>query len=200
MHWRCRLGGRKVIRPVKKLSGGKLAWLSVWSEVQTCVKPSWCHCYSLSLASVKSRLVLPFWYRLSLVVPDKEPLNGCVCAFVYFLFAKFIHLSMLSLATIYDGEIKLYICIKLVRSLRRGGVQKQWAVMGPGQRRRIVGRWAARRWLTGRQVRASMSWLNTTRTRRDICTESSCCRPSADQHTVFTHSFISPQNAIAKTE
>ena len=63
-----------------------------------------------------------------------------MCAFVYFLLAKFIHLSMLSWATIYDGEIKPYICIKLVRSFRRGGVQKQWVVMGPGQRRRIVGR------------------------------------------------------------
>ena len=39
----------------KKLSGGVLAWLSVWSEVQTCIWPSWCHCHSLSLASVKSR-------------------------------------------------------------------------------------------------------------------------------------------------
>ena len=56
----------------KKLSGGLLAWLSVWSEVQTCIWPSWCHCYSLSLASVKSRLVLPFWYRLTRVVPEKE--------------------------------------------------------------------------------------------------------------------------------
>jgi len=63
----------------KKLSGGVLAWLSVWSEVQTCIWPSWCHCCSLSLASVKSRLVLPFWYRLTWVVPDKGPLNGCVC-------------------------------------------------------------------------------------------------------------------------
>jgi len=26
--------------------------------------------------SSKSRLVLPFWYRLTRVVPDKEPLNG----------------------------------------------------------------------------------------------------------------------------
>ena len=26
--------------PVKKLSGGVLAWLSVWSEVQTCIWPS----------------------------------------------------------------------------------------------------------------------------------------------------------------
>jgi len=48
----------------KKLSDGVLAWLSVWSEVQTCIWPSWCHCHSLSLASVKPRSVLSFWYRL----------------------------------------------------------------------------------------------------------------------------------------
>jgi len=47
--------------------------------VQTCIWPSWCHCHSLSLASVKSRLVLPFWYQLTRVVPDKGPVNGCVC-------------------------------------------------------------------------------------------------------------------------
>jgi len=29
-------------------------------------------------ASVKSRLVLPFWYRLTRVILDKGPLNGCV--------------------------------------------------------------------------------------------------------------------------
>jgi len=40
----------------------------------------WCHCHSLSLASVKSRLVLPFWYQLTWVVPEKGQLNGCVCA------------------------------------------------------------------------------------------------------------------------
>ena len=63
----------------KKLSVVVLAWLSVWSEVQTCIWPSWCHCHSLSLASVKSRLVLHFWYRLTRVVPKKGPLNGCMC-------------------------------------------------------------------------------------------------------------------------
>ena len=30
-----------------------------------------------SLAPVKSRLVLPFWYRLTRVVLEKRPLNGC---------------------------------------------------------------------------------------------------------------------------
>jgi len=40
---------------------------------------------SLSLASVKSRLVLLFWYRPTRVVPDKGPLNGCVCVCVLLL-------------------------------------------------------------------------------------------------------------------
>jgi len=73
------LVGRQKGHPAcKKLSGGVTAWLSVWSEVQTCTQPSWCHCHTLSLASVKSRLVWPFWYRLTRVVPDKGPLNVCV--------------------------------------------------------------------------------------------------------------------------
>ena len=32
--------------------------------------------------AVKSRLVLPFWHRLTWVVPEKRPLNGCVCVCV----------------------------------------------------------------------------------------------------------------------
>ena len=57
----------------KKLSSGVLAWLSVWSEVQTvCIWSSWCHRIHpqtpSSLASIKSRLVLPFWYQLTQVV------------------------------------------------------------------------------------------------------------------------------------
>jgi len=35
------LVGRQEGHPAcKKLSGGVLAWLSVWSEVQTCMRPS----------------------------------------------------------------------------------------------------------------------------------------------------------------
>ena len=76
----------------KKLSDEVLVWLSVWSEVQTCIWPSWCNCHSLSFSTVKSRLVLPFWYRLTWVVLDKGPLNGCVCVCVNtFLHAPQIH-------------------------------------------------------------------------------------------------------------
>jgi len=87
----------------KKQSGGVLTWLSVWSEVQTCIWPSWYHCHSLSLAPVKSRLVLPSWYRLTQVVLEKRPLNGCsscsssssCCCFVNCNFVLIVSLSFL---------------------------------------------------------------------------------------------------------
>jgi len=47
--------------------------------------PADAHCHSLSLASVKSRLVLPFWYRLTRVVPEKWPWNARVCVCVSLL-------------------------------------------------------------------------------------------------------------------
>jgi len=77
--WRCRLGGRKGIRPVENWVVG--CWCRYLSG-------AWCtlaygpadatatHCL---LPSVKSRLVLSFWYRLTWVVPEKGPLNGCMC-------------------------------------------------------------------------------------------------------------------------
>ena len=61
--WHCWLGGRKGIRPVKNWVV-VLAWLSVWSEVQTCIWPSWCHYHSLFLASVKSRDSEWQWHQL----------------------------------------------------------------------------------------------------------------------------------------
>jgi len=60
----------------KKLSGEVLVWLSVWSEVQLMPLPLTVSCFS------KIQIGLPFWYRLSQVVPEKGPLNGCVCVCV----------------------------------------------------------------------------------------------------------------------
>jgi len=74
------LGARKSIRPVK-LSDKVLVWLSVWSEVQiVCIMVQLMPLHPKtpsSLASFKSRLVLPFWYWLIQVVLEKRPLNGC---------------------------------------------------------------------------------------------------------------------------
>ena len=78
------LVGRQEGHPAcKRLSGVVLAWLSVWRKVQTCIWPSWCHCHSLSVASVKSKLALSFWYQLIRIVPDKGLLNGCVFVLLY---------------------------------------------------------------------------------------------------------------------
>ena len=73
------LVGRQEGHPAcKKLSGGVLAWLSVWSEVQTCIWPSRCHCHSLSLASVKSMLVPAYPGS-----PGKRAVKrACVCVCV----------------------------------------------------------------------------------------------------------------------
>ena len=62
---------------LEKLSDEVLVWLSVWTNVQiACIWSSGCHCHPKtpsSLASFKSRLVLPFWYRLTQVVLEKRP-------------------------------------------------------------------------------------------------------------------------------
>jgi len=65
----------------KKLSGGVLAWLFVWSEVQTDLHMvQWMPLpLTISCFSKIQIEILPFWYRLTRVVPEKGPLNGCVC-------------------------------------------------------------------------------------------------------------------------
>jgi len=79
--WRCWLGGRKGIRSVKIELWGAGAFICLergadLHMAQLMPLPP------LSLASVKTRLVLPFWYRLTWVVLNKAPLNGCVCVCV----------------------------------------------------------------------------------------------------------------------
>ena len=55
--------------------------------VLRCIWSSWCHCHPKtpsSLASFKSRLVLPFRYRLTQVVLEKRPLNRCSSSSSYY--------------------------------------------------------------------------------------------------------------------
>ena len=81
--WRCWLGIRKSIWPAKEFCDGVLVWLSIWSKMQIVyIWSSWCLCIpkprqSSSVASFKSRLDLPFWYRLTQIVLDKRSLNRC---------------------------------------------------------------------------------------------------------------------------
>ena len=92
MLWHCWLGSRKGIRSVKNWVVG--CWCGYRSGVR-CRLGGWCHCYSLSLASVKSRLVLPFWYRLTWAVLDKGPLNRCVCVWWFQVCLRVVPLCVL---------------------------------------------------------------------------------------------------------
>ena len=73
------LVGRQEGHPACKKTEWWGAGMVISMEWGTDLRPTWCHCHSLSLASVKSRLVLPFWYWLTWIVPEKGPLNVCVC-------------------------------------------------------------------------------------------------------------------------
>jgi len=99
----------------KKLSDGVLAWLSAWSEFQTCILPSWGHCHSLSLASAKSRFVLPFWYRLTWVVREKGPLNGCM--YVMYILLLYLSVELKHCALIRCSYYKFHRVISLICAL-----------------------------------------------------------------------------------
>jgi len=80
--WHCWLGGRKGIRPVKNSEWWGagvvicLEWGADLHTAQLMPLPLTVSCFS------KTQIGLPFWYRLTWVVPDKGPLNGCVCVCV----------------------------------------------------------------------------------------------------------------------
>ena len=89
--WCCWFGGRKVIRPVKNwVVGcwhGYLSWARCRLMAQLMPLPLTVSCFG------KIRLVLPFWYWywywLTQVVPEKGPLNGCVCSPSYSIVGLF---------------------------------------------------------------------------------------------------------------
>ena len=81
--WHCWLGGRKGIWPVKNwvvgcwhgyLSGARcrLAYGPVDAAATHCL-----------LLQYNPYWFLPFWYQLTWVVPDKGPLNVCVCVWLF---------------------------------------------------------------------------------------------------------------------
>ena len=77
--WRCWLGDRKGIQPVKNwVVGCRHGYLS-GARCRVAYSPADATATHRLFASVKSKLVLPLWYWLTRVVPDKGPLNGCVC-------------------------------------------------------------------------------------------------------------------------
>ena len=78
--WRCWLGGRKGTRPVKNWVVG------CWRGYLSGAKGRLAYGPADATASVKSRSVLPFWYRLTQVVPKRAIKQACVCVCYVILF------------------------------------------------------------------------------------------------------------------
>jgi len=84
--WRCSLGGRKGTWPVKTewLGAGVVICLQRGADlhmVQLMPLP-------LTVSRFSKIHVLPFWYWLTRVVPEKGPLNACVCVCILIMLKK----------------------------------------------------------------------------------------------------------------
>ena len=80
--WRCWLGGKKGIRPVKNRVVGCWCGCLFGARCRLAYGPADATATHCLLLQTKTRLVLSFWYWLTWVVPEKGLLNGCVvCVF-----------------------------------------------------------------------------------------------------------------------
>jgi len=94
--WRCWLGGRKGIRPVKNWVVGCCRGYLSGVRCRLAYGPA------DATASVKSILVLPFWYLLTWVAPDKRFVKR-VCVYVKYIQAAGFKKCL-------DGSAKLISC------------------------------------------------------------------------------------------
>jgi len=70
-------------------------WCGYLSGVQMiCIWSSWCHCPPIISCSSKIQNGLPFWCRLTQVVLEKRPLNGCSSSYaIIIILGKYSSLS-----------------------------------------------------------------------------------------------------------
>ena len=107
--WRCWLSSRKGIRPVKNWVVG--CWQGYLSGAgadlhmaQLMPLPLTVSCFSKIQI-----MVLFFWYRLTRVVPDKGPLNGCVSIYCSSLYLNSSRCLCRLLATLTRCRINISI-------------------------------------------------------------------------------------------
>jgi len=109
--WHCWLGGRKGIRPVKNWVVG--CWCSCLSGARSRLAYGPADATAThSLASVKFRLVLPFWYWLTSIVPEKRDVKR-VCVQFFFTFVKF-QFQLMEILLMLSAN-RRYLCLYLIK-------------------------------------------------------------------------------------
>jgi len=109
------LVGRQEGHPAcKKLSGGVLAWLSLWSEVQTCIWPSWCHC-----SSIVGLFMTPIaqWKRLGRIMVECTCLLHIACCLQLHNFDLFRTCRTSSFCTVAWQLARFQLTRRIARSL-----------------------------------------------------------------------------------
>jgi len=96
-----------------------LAWLFVWSEVQTCIWPSWCRCHSLSCFS-KIHIGFTFLVPAHPGSPGQRSIERvCVCVLYHLLYCVTVKytalLQMPQYCTYYCR--RLFECFKTASSI-----------------------------------------------------------------------------------
>ena len=111
------VGQQKGVRPVKKLSGGVLVWLSFWSEVQTCILPSCATATHMSLA----------WFGFTSLVPAHLGSPGkmavkrvCVCVYSFYFVLAALLLIPLELLRLLHFLLVLYSAADAVAAVTGG--------------------------------------------------------------------------------
>ena len=94
------LGSQVVFTYFHTQIGGVLAHLTVWSEVQICIWPSWYHCHWLSLAPEN-----PDWFYLFVAGSPgwsrrKGTLNECCCSIHITLSDVFCHFDSVNFSVL----------------------------------------------------------------------------------------------------
>ena len=130
--WSCWLGDRKGIRPVKNCtrrirfsSGSVILNLSAWAVgagMVICLEqgadyiwPSWYHCYSLSLASVKSRLVYLSGSGLPGSPGKRAVKRVCVCVCISTCCRTWLQNHKLSVRKLNSGAVSFLLHKHLIK-------------------------------------------------------------------------------------
>jgi len=82
-----------------------------------------CQCIVVIVITI-ARLDLPFWYRLTRVVADKRPLNGCVCTNLLLLFITVTVTARGVYASVTCPSVCLSVCPIFGRSSNSNSLRK----------------------------------------------------------------------------
>jgi len=126
--WRCWLDGRKGIQPVKNWVVGCWRGYLSGARCRLAYGPADATATHCLLFSVKSRLVFPFWYRLTWVVPEKAVKHVCVCIATYLMSGGICKYEFVANLPLNLSSVLWHCCLGIRKSI--SPVKIEWWGIG----------------------------------------------------------------------